>query len=295
MPSSTLNMPIPPEIQDHIIDIFAETRNRSDLLSLRLVCRGWLPRIDFHGFKNLSMMFSEGSRFLSFVKASENGIRMHIRRLSIFSGDHHLDDENISSRYEGYFSLQEYLSDFASSFPYLETLHLVDLIPVQMEQVPCFPSVKCLRFRQTTLTASQLLGLISTASRLETIVQHNSRVLGDVNQGQDVEVNLAASLNAEGSGKTEELIQLSPHLAYLKAYSTTFRTFYLSKSFETVLFPQGTTIVMPSLHYLNLRSIGPESIRVVAQIMRASCRSLRYLRLTFGSSAPLATNGNLWT
>jgi hypothetical protein len=55
---------IPQEIQENIIDKFAENANRKDVLQLRLVSQSWRPRVDYNAFLAVNMKLHEGAEFI---------------------------------------------------------------------------------------------------------------------------------------------------------------------------------------------------------------------------------------
>lgn len=281
-------MPFPPEVQDCIIDALSDDLDRPQLLKFRLVSREWIPRVDFYGFRYLRAVISEGPSFLVFIKESINRIGIHVRRLDIRGSRKRL--EHISPHYT---SLKDYLFDFAASLPYLETLRLIEFTnPFQVEHVPHFPSIKTLYFRRTTIKTSQLMGLISAAPSLETLVQFESRVVGGHGQGKEV-VYASEFLDVKRSDGERDPAQKSLPCTHLKTYSTAFLTIDAGRPFEAVLFPLDTAIAMPSLTYLRLSFIGTRSIRTIIRLIQGTAQSLRFLCLSFERHTRLATNGNV--
>lgn len=261
-------MHIPQEIQDNIIDFLVgnlprETRKAS--FNLRLVCRAWIPRVNFHVFRSLRMEIAQCPTLLSVVKSSHFAIGLCIRHLLVYSGDTN-GDRTLFPYHNDQAALQEYLAELAKSLPYLEFLKLEELFPDQVTWIPCFPTIKSLTLWDVLIWPSQLIRLISTPTSLE--------ILG----------GCASILPEEGNIGFSSPPPLSPSsvcLKNLKSYEAWLVVNHNTRSLEYYLFPFAIQPNLPSLTLLNLRGIHPETMTMAIHLLHPVSQSLRFLQLSF--------------
>jgi hypothetical protein len=256
-------MYLPQEIHDRIIDFLADTPGiQKDTLGLRLVCRAWIPRLNFHVFRNLRMEVAHCPMLLSTVKSSKFSIGTSVRCLFVY-GEDFQTARTVFPYQNDAVALQGYLRDLVEHLPYLETLNLADLFPDQMAWIPCFPSIKSLNLFDISMRPSQLLQIISTARSLE---------------------NLRSSccdLYAEGDG----LPLVSPTSLLSLENLRSYETFLFANDdrvfLDSHLFPIKFEPKLPSLSRLSLGRVHPETMSIALHLMKAVSQSLRFLQLWF--------------
>lgn len=208
----------------------------------------------------------------------------HVKRL-VFIGSDNVYKPAVLSSFGNYPSCQDYLADFTSSFSQLETLELTGLQPPEFECIPCFPSIKHLLFKRTSPKASQLLNLILAAISLESVAQRRSGVLRE----EDVDI----LLDQADDNEENDLVHSPPSWANLRSYSTEYDHHMAKSPFEVILFPSTIPLSLPSVQYLTLRAIGPKDVQTVSRLLKATSKTLRYLRLRVGTPGAMPSCGNV--
>lgn len=277
---------IPLEIQDYIIDAFAEHRPRKELLQLRFVSQ-WRPRVDFHAFARMKLMLDRIPAFINLIKSSKYGIGKNVKILvissNVFTSVPVLADGSAPVWLvdAGYSSINSYISDFTTSVPNVESLTITNLNRKQIKLLPHFPRLKHLRFKHTSLLPSQLFEMVRVATRLTSIHQLGSSL--------DAEEVWSAAIDSDSDGITT----LPQPISKLTAYSTSFSGSISDPTqlFESVLFSATAKLPKASLQYLTCRMGSPTVLPTMANIINPSTQSLQYLILRLAPYSELHGSG----
>lgn len=296
-------MSIPPEVQDHIIDIFSESQRqqRKELLRLRLVCRGWIARVDFHAFHTLTIQITEVLGFLSLIQESAFSIGRHINRLDISGSTTFMNALNDQGclLYEKYISLSHYHSEFSLHVPHIETLCLFRLASSDIKWAPRFPTIKHLILQYNWLTASQLFDLVSGTTSLESITLVGNRLpaaspqlqLGLPPSQEEIQKGVE-DVKGEKAMEEKGSIGLSQSWMHLKKYSTTLPYSIEDSTLESVLFPPNVNPnPIPALTHLYLKNLNIRNFQNIKRLLQDTSGSLRVLKLRFIIQLGMNMNG----
>lgn len=282
-------MPFPLEIQEHIIDSFSENKPKQELVHLRLICRAWIPRINSHFFRSISIKVTEGFSFLALLKSSIYNIGQHIKRLNFSKEIDDISSNSLPTFHQAmnHVSFKTYMADLPLRLPHLETLVLYSLDTSSIEWVPSFPSVKHFISRQSTIKSHQLLRLVETAS-IQSIQLLDSMVEAYTHTvSQELTRHYAVHIHPARNKEEKQSNRKLPILTRIKAYSTSFTHNRPPWMLESVLFPPTTKSNLntaPSLSHLSLRVIRPDSLEAIKGILQSTSESLPMLTLGFGAS-----------